>query len=85
MEETSLEDFLGDDSPDPGRAEEASGDGSAERPAERVDPSSVEPAASTSIWTPDPQPCESCGEVVRRRWRVGDGAVCRDCTDWDGS
>jgi hypothetical protein len=52
-------------------------EGDDETPSESVDP-----AEPTFDFAPDGADCEGCGEVVRRRWREGDGMVCADCKEW---
>lgn len=42
----------------------------------------VQPAVSTTEWTPDGATCAECDVVVERRWRDGGALVCADCKDW---
>lgn len=67
----------------------ASGDGSAEddgsaaAPGDtRVDPETVEAAASTYAWSGDGGVCGACEETVDRRWRQDGALVCPDCKEW---
>jgi hypothetical protein len=70
MRDSSLNDFVGD-------ADGESTDDSDEP---------VSPAVSTYDWTPTGTECASCGAVVERRWRDGEGEtsglVCVDCKAW---
>jgi hypothetical protein len=43
---------------------------------------SVSPTVSTYGYAPGKAACGACGTRVRRRWRDGDGPVCRDCKEW---
>jgi hypothetical protein len=42
----------------------------------------VEPAVTTYAWHGVGAACDACGATVGRRWRDGDGLVCRDCKEW---
>ena len=42
----------------------------------------VHPARSTMAWTADGVTCNSCGEVVQRRWRDDNQLVCSACKEW---
>lgn len=37
---------------------------------------------ATMVWTADGTACESCSDVVRRRWRDDDQLVCTACKEW---
>lgn len=98
MEETSLSDFLGDESSEDEVATRAAESGT-EAPDEDalpdpeqadatepggppVDPSDVEPAQTTAAWSPDDATCGDCGSSTDWLWRDGDALVCPDCTSW---
>jgi hypothetical protein len=103
MEDTSLEDFLGDAADGDGGADERreppsdreDGNGADEEHG-RVDPATVEPAATTFAWGEGV--CAVCGEQATERWgRTDDedgdgdgptgadasgGLVCAACKGW---
>lgn len=56
-------------------------DGGAPAGSEAVDPSEVDPAASTAVWTPGGT-CGECGEAAERRWRQAGTLVCDECKRW---
>lgn len=80
--------------PDTGEGEESVGGASVDDPEEADtdadeadDPLagldlSTGPAESTMSWSPDGAACESCGDVVERRWRDDGRLVCLDCKEW---
>ena len=82
MRDSSLEDFVGNDTADDGGV-----DADTDTETETDDDRPVTPAVSTYEWTPTGAECPRCGTVVERRWR--DGAdddtgelVCFDCKVW---
>jgi hypothetical protein len=79
MRDSSLEDFVGDDTADGGV--------DADTDTEPADDEPVTPAVSTYEWTPTGAECPRCGTVVERRWRdeAADDTgelVCFDCKVW---
>lgn len=48
----------------------------------------IQTARSTMVWTADGAACETCGEVVHRRWRERERTrdderlVCSACKEW---
>lgn len=70
MRDTSLDEFLPDDSEPVEEADETGGD------------DAVEPVVATASWSPDGAACDACGTVVERRWGSDDGQVCSDCKEW---
>lgn len=42
----------------------------------------IHPARSTMAWTGDGAACDTCDDIVQRRWRDGDGLVCGACKEW---
>lgn len=39
-------------------------------------------ARSTMVWSADGAVCETCSDVVQRRWRDDDQLVCNACKEW---
>lgn len=75
MEETSLDDFVGDaDSPTDASSIDAEGGGDGGGADE--DPT------VTAAWSPGGGTCEACGESAEWRWREGGRLVCPGCKDW---
>ncbi|WP_338727051.1 hypothetical protein [Haladaptatus sp. DJG-WS-42] len=70
-EDSTLDAFAGSESAD-----------EAEEPDPKATTETVTPATATYTWSPDGAACESCGEVVKRRWRDGDVLVCESCKSW---
>lgn len=76
-EDTSLDDFRSDESDGAGSEKDAADDES--DPAPDRTPTS---ATTTYAWSGDGAACESCGEVVERRWQQDGALVCVDCKAW---
>jgi hypothetical protein len=82
-EDASLDDFLGADDTESAAAED---DGNSVADGEEATDTSqadtVEPATTTYAWTGEGAACESCSEVVERRWQQAGALVCSACKDW---
>lgn len=77
-EDASLDDFL----PDDGDEEpSAAVDSAADAPDDPTPGAPIEPATSTSRWSPD-DTCTACDERAPRRWRDDGGLVCAACKIW---
>lgn len=87
MEETSLDDFVGDAASAEATATETeSGDFDRRRGEADAAGGShgiAEDAPTvTAAWSPGGGTCGACGESAEWRWRDGDALVCADCKDW---
>jgi hypothetical protein len=73
----------GDDAGADGDAGEGTDLGADTTDGDATDDDAPAPAVSTYDWTPSGADCATCGAVVEKRWRNGDGAlVCADCKEW---
>lgn len=83
MEDASLDQFA--DSDEDGEDPTADRDEAvADENGQNASPSdgAVEPAKTTSRWTPDGEPCSACGEMVSRLWTDEGELRCRTCKKW---
>lgn len=91
-EDASLDDFLGT-----GGSEGSDGETSesadsveagatateADEPAAEPGSDQTVPAETTYAWDGAGAACDSCDEVVERRWQQDGGLVCVACKDWE--
>ena len=82
MDETSLADFLQDETEKtpPDESEPAESASNEQKQDEHTTPEKRLPP--TSDWVRDGSECQRCEKAVVRRWRDGDRMVCAECKSW---
>jgi len=85
-EDASLDDFLGTGGSEgsDGETSESADPVGAEADEPAAEPGSGETvsAETTYAWDGAGAACDSCDEVVERRWQQDGGLVCVACKDW---
>lgn len=93
MRESSLDDFLGDesetdavDSTEPAveADSDAAPDDGPDGDDELTDSNTADAVSATTTyaWSTEGVDCADCGSTVTRRWRDGDKLVCASCKSW---